>query len=92
MQYREMERSFIGLGNYTLAPEYAHYRLSQSTWTNMTDKQRQSHTDSFMKDKKLQQKRTITSTDGTTAIQTQNRDIENKQQPHTHRTETKYRK
>ena len=68
MQYREMDRAFLGLGNYVLAPEYSHYKITQSTWTNMTEKQRQSHRDTFMKEKRLHQGRTVISTDGTTAI------------------------
>ena len=96
MQYREMDRAFVGLGNYVLAPEYSHYKITQLTWTNMTEKQRQSHRDTFMKENKLHQGRTVISTDnsnfkiGLRRQKKQNRDSEHShlQQEHTPTTKT----
>ena len=47
--YTDLERAFIGRGDFSLDDNYARFTVHAAAWENKTDKQRKQHWDKFMK-------------------------------------------
>ena len=61
--YKDVEKSFVGMGNYTLRPSYMHYRLSVDAWCSKGDSERMKILEKFYRDKGRTNK-SVTSTNG----------------------------
>ena len=49
--YKDVEKAFVGLGNYKLRPSYDHYKISVDAWCNKRDSERKKIMQRFYRDK-----------------------------------------
>ena len=61
--YKDVEKAFVGLGNYKLRPSYDHYKISVDAWCNKGDSKRKKIMQRFYRDKGRSSKY-VTSTNG----------------------------
>ena len=61
--YKDVEKAFVGLGNYKLRPSYDQYKISVDAWCNKGDSERKKIMQRFYRDKGRSSK-CVTSTNG----------------------------
>jgi hypothetical protein len=66
--YKDLERSLIGQGQYTLCPEYERFKMHASSYCAKTQEQRRKHFHRFLKCVKSPVAATVTSTNGQLSV------------------------
>ena len=69
-QHTSVERAFIDRGEFTLAPEFAHYRMNAHVYEEKTDKQKEKRMAKFLREVKPIHPRAVTSEDGRLTVLT----------------------
>lgn len=70
-QYKDIERSLIGRGNYVLAKNYSHYYIKPELWCSKSKEERKKFFLNFLKDRKKKVTgKYVKSTDGQLTVPT----------------------